>query len=302
MKIIFAGTPEFALPVLAALHESQHQVVAVYTQPDRPAGRGRKLTPSPIKQYALQHGLTVHQPEHFNDQETLQQLQCLQADAMVVVGYGILLPITVLNTPTYGCINIHPSLLPQWRGPTPVQYALLNGDAMTGVSIMQLTKGMDAGPIYLQEQYTIKGDETAGQLYEILFEWGAELLLGVLDLIATGQIETTPQNNDEATYTHKIKKTDAAIDWHQSAAMIARQVRAYNAWPVAHTEFQGKNLRIWQVETVAGTSDQPPGTFIKVSQQECHVVTGDGLLRLVSVQPAGKQVMPIENFLKRTAI
>lgn len=299
MKIIFAGTPEFAVPVLEALHESQHQIVAVYTQPDRPAGRGRQLTPSPVKAFALANQLDVYQPLHFNDQAQLQQLHDLQADVMVVVGYGILLPVTVLNTPVYGCINIHPSLLPKWRGPTPIQYALLHGDSVVGVSIMQLTKRMDAGPIYVQEQYTLQGDETSGQLYEQLFCWGSELLMGVLDSILLDQMQPLAQNETEATYTYKIKKADAKIDWQHSAEVIARQVRAYNPWPVAFTEYQGALLRIWQARAIQAVVDHKPGTFVVDDEGLCRVATTDGWLQLLSVQLAGKRIVAGIDFARQ---
>ena len=285
MKIVFAGTPEFAVPVLEMLLKSSVDVIAVYTQPDRPAGRGKKLQASPVKEFALAHDIPVHQPEKLTD--------IIECDAMVVVGYGLLLPERVLETPKYGCINVHPSLLPKWRGATPVQQAIASGDVMTGVSVMQLDKGMDSGPIYAQENYKMKGDETSGELYQYLFERGAKLLLEVLDNIDT--MKPKPQHDVNATYTGKIKKDDARIHWSESAKIIEQKIRAYNPWPISFAEFDHERVRVLSASIIEQENVEP-GVVVALSKNGLDVGTGEGALRITELQIPGKKAMQAKDF------
>lgn len=289
LKIIFCGTPEFAVPALQMLLTTQHPLLAVYTQPDRPAGRGRHSTPSPIKKWAATHQLPVYQPESLANAEERQRLQELNPDLLVVVAYGLLLPKAVLKIPRYGAINVHPSLLPRWRGSTPIQSAILNGDEVTGVSIIQLTPRMDAGPILLQIPYTLNNRETSGELHDILAHRGAEALSDTLHLLMTNTLKPTLQDERMATYTHKILKNDAQIDWEQPAEQLVRAVRAYSPWPVAFTHLEGQLIRIWQAQALPQNVSGPPGTIVNVENAGIDVATGAGLLRLQRLQwPGGK--------------
>ena len=301
LKIIFCGTPEFAAPSLEALLNSRHQVIAVYTQPDRPAGRGQLLTASPVKKLALNHHLPVYQPESLRDLPEQQKLRDLQADLMVVVAYGSLLPKAVLEIPRYGAVNVHPSLLPRWRGSTPIQSAILAGDEITGVSIIQLTPRMDAGPILLQTPYPLSGQETSGQLHDILAAQGAQALLNSLELLAANALRAIPQNEQLATYTRKISKNDAQIDWRLPASELARAVRAYHPWPVAFTHLEGKILRIWQAEARPKNHEWPPGTVANIENAGVDIATGAGSLRLLEVQWPGGKPVSVANFIRGQA-
>ncbi len=297
LTIVFAGTPSFAVPVLEKLLTSEHQIIAVYTQPDRPAGRGRQLSASPVKQVAQQHALPIYQPESLRDTTAQQQLAALHPDVMVVVGYGMILPEVVLNIPKYGCLNVHPSLLPKWRGATPVQSAILAGDTETGVAVMQLDKGMDSGDILQCETTTIGAEETSGELYDRLFTQGADLLLRTLADVETQQVKARPQQHDQATFAKKITKAQAEIDWQLPASKIHQQIRAFNPWPVAYTYFKQQPLKIWQASPVAGDTDDAPGTIVEVSKTALDIATGQGILRLQKVQQPGKKAMAIKDFI-----
>jgi len=233
LKIIFAGTPEFSVAPLAALLESGHKVIAVYTQPDRPAGRGRKLTASPVKQLALEHSIPVFQPKNFREEADLLQLEELQADLMVVVAYGLLLPQRVLGAPRLGCINIHASLLPRWRGAAPIQRSILAGDSETGITIMEMEAGLDTGPMLLKKSCAIGSEDTGGSLHDRLSPLGAEALLEALPGIADGSLKAEVQDDTKAEYAAKLNKSEAVMDWQRSAQDLGRQVRAFNPWPVA---------------------------------------------------------------------
>ncbi|MCP4996017.1 MAG: methionyl-tRNA formyltransferase [Gammaproteobacteria bacterium] len=297
LKIIFAGTPDFSVPPLQALIDSELEVVAVYTQPDRPAGRGRKRVAGPVKQLAQSHGIPVYQPLNFKQPEDITALELLQADLMVVVAYGLILPQKVLDAPRLGCINIHASLLPRWRGAAPIQRALLAGDQETGITIMQMEAGLDTGPMLLTQSCTIEADDTGGRLHDRLSGLGAEALMAALPGIIDGSTASQTQDDALANYASKLEKQESQIDWQQAAAGIDRQVRAFNPWPVAQTRFGEKVLRIWDSALGTGGSDEPAGTVVVATREGIDVVTGDGVLRILSLQLPGKRAMSAADFL-----
>lgn len=296
LKIIFAGTPDFSVAPLQALLDSSHQVIGVYTQPDRPAGRGRKLTASPVKQLAQQHDLPVYQPESLKDSDAQAELKALNADVMVVVAYGLILPKTVLEMPTYGCYNIHASLLPRWRGAAPIQRAIQMGDAETGVTIMQMDEGLDTGNMLTTLTTPIQADDTAQSLHDRLSQLGSTALMQTLTDLQAGTLSPVPQDPVLATYAQKLSKAEAQIDWQSPAATLVRQIQAFNPWPVAFTQLQGQPLRLWQATLGQQTLQEPPGLVISVGKQGMEVATGEGSLWITHLQPAGKKAMPAYDF------
>lgn len=296
MRIVFAGTPDFAVPALNALVEAGHEIAAVYTQPDRPAGRGRKLAPSPVKQRALELGFPVEQPESLKSPESRQKLASHVPDVMVVVAYGLLLPQAVLDIPRLGCLNIHASLLPRWRGAAPIQRAIAAGDAESGVCIMQMERGLDTGPVLLERRIALRPDETGGSLHDRLAELGAAAVVEVLAGVEHGPVPRQ-QDHVAASYAHKLSKEEARIDWRRSAVEIERLIRAFNPWPVAFISFRDSPLRIWQATVLPGVAEADPGTVLRASAEGIDVVTGDGLLRITRLQPAGKRAMDAAEFL-----
>ena len=301
LKIIFAGTPDFSVPPLQALIESEHQVVAVYTQPDRPSGRGRKLKPGPVKQCALEHNIPVYQPLSLRDEDAQKILISHQADLMVVVAYGLILPIEILQAPTLGCINIHASLLPRWRGAAPIQRAILAGDKQSGVTIMQMDKGLDTGDMLLKKTCAIEDDDTGSSLHDRLSILGADALMQVLPALIDRSVQPEPQNSDDACYAEKLNKAEALLDWQQSAEVLRNKINGFNACPVAQTEIVLKDkaqmLRIWQAQLTSETSTQAPGTVLKCNKKGIDVATGDHVLRLICVQLPGGKPMPIHAFV-----
>lgn len=304
LKIIFAGTPEFAATALAALLTSSHRMVAVYTQPDRPAGRGKKLQPSPVKRLALSHGIEVRQPVSLKDPGEQTVLAELEADLMVVAAYGLLLPQAVLDAPRLGCVNIHASLLPQWRGAAPIQRAILAGDKECGITIMQMEAGLDSGPMLHVLKTPILLDDTAGSLQDRLAELGARALLESLGGIADGSLPRQRQDDELATYAKKLDKKEASIDWTRTAEEIDRQIRAFNPWPVAQCDFQGAVMRIWRaypIECVLAENAQP-GQVVDATKAGMDVATGAGAIRITELQMPGKRAMSAADFLNAHAV
>jgi len=296
MKIIFAGTPDFAVPSLQMLLASKHEVCAVYTQPDRPAGRGRHNHISPVKELALKYSIPVFQPLTLKTDEDLQQLMSFNADLMVVVAYGMILTQAALDAPRLGCINVHGSLLPRWRGAAPIQRALMAGDEKTGVTIMQIVRKLDAGDMLLKEEYVIADNDSAGDLHDKLAELGAIGLNKVLAQMEAGTLHIEPQDESLVTYAEKLTKSEAIIDWAQPANTIALKVRGLNAWPVAQTLYQNNVLRIWRAEALAIEADLEPG-IVNSQNKNIDVATGKGLLRLHEVQLPGGKRMTAQAFL-----
>ncbi len=297
LKIIFAGTPAFAASSLQALLNTEHDVLAVYTQPDRPAGRGRKLTASPVKALAQAHDLPVLQPVSLRDEQAQQRLADWQADVLVVVAYGLILPEPVLGAPRLGCINVHASLLPRWRGAAPIQRAILAGDEQTGVTIMQMDVGLDTGDMLHKVVCPIENTDTAESLHDKLATLGATALCDTLRLLADSTAVPEKQNDAETSYAEKLQKAEAEIDWAQSAQVLSRTVRAFNPWPVAFTRVDDKNLRIWLAETMDESSDVTPGTVLAESREGIDVATGDGVLRIHQLQLPGGKALDAGQFL-----
>jgi methionyl-tRNA formyltransferase len=296
MKVIFAGTPDFAVPSLQVLLASKNEVCAVYTQPDRPAGRGRNRQVSPVKELALKYAIPIFQPLTLKTDEDLQQIRSFNADLMVVVAYGMILTQAVLTVPRLGCINVHGSLLPRWRGAAPIQRALMAGDEKTGVTIMRIVRKLDAGDMLHKEEYVIGANDTATDLHDKLAKLGAIGLSKVLTEMEAGTLRAEPQDESLVTYAEKLTKSEAIIDWTTSASILALKVRGLNAWPVAETLYQGKALRIWQAEAVATDTDLEPG-IVSCLNKNMDVATGKGLLRLHEVQLPGGKRMPAQAFL-----
>lgn len=297
LKLIFAGTPDFAARHLAALLSSDHEVVAVYTQPDKPAGRGQKLTASPVKELAQAHDLPVYQPASLRNEEAQAELAALGADLMVVVAYGLILPKVVLDTPRLGCLNVHGSLLPRWRGAAPIQRAIWAGDAETGVTIMQMDVGLDTGAMIRKVSCPIASDETSASLYDKLAELGPQALVDTLDAMAAGDTAAEVQDDALANYAQKLSKEEARIDWSMEAVAIERCIRAFNPWPISWFEVAEQTIKVWQAEVIDSDHGQPAGTLLKADKQGIDVATGKGVLRLLTLQPPGKKAMSVPDLL-----
>ena len=284
-RVVFAGTPEFALPALNALADWQLPV-AVYTQPDRPSGRGRKLSGSPVKRRAIELGIEVRQPTSLKNDDSVA---ALRPDVMVVAAYGLLLPESVLAVPRVGCINIHASLLPRWRGAAPIQRAITAGDSRTGISIMQMAKGLDTGDVLLQRETRITDEDTGGTLHDRLAELGAEALMAALPAVLRGELAGVPQDDSKATYARKLEKDEARLDWREPAAQLGLQIRAMNPWPVCECGFEGQRLRIWAARALDAPHAATPGDILGVDAGGIVVACGDGQLRITEVQMPGRR-------------
>jgi methionyl-tRNA formyltransferase len=290
MRIIFAGTPQFAVPSLQRLIDLNHDVCAVYTQPDRPAGRGQQLQLSPVKTLALAHTIPVFQPLSLKNEEDLQILQQLNADLMVVVAYGMMLPQSVLDAPRFGCINGHGSLLPRWRGAAPIQRAVIEGDAQTGVTIMQIVKKLDAGDMLHKEVYIIKSTDTSADVHDVLSVLSAEGLEKVLPQIENGTLTIEPQDETLVTYAQKLTKEESRLDWTQNADVLVRKIHGLNPWPVAYTLYNGNTMKIWQAEVLNETHTLQAGQ-VRATHKTFDVATGQGFVRIHELQlPNGKRM------------
>lgn len=297
LRIVFAGTPEFAAQHLSHLITENFNIVGCYTQPDRPAGRGKKLQPSAVKSVALEHDIPVFQPQTFKVEEAQQELAELNADLMIVVAYGLILPKVVLDTPKLGCINVHGSILPKWRGAAPIQRAVLTGDAQTGVTIMQMDIGLDTGDMLLIETCDIESSDTSGSVYEKLQQLGPKALVTAVNKIANNDIVAIKQDDNEATYAHKLTKEEAIINWSDSAEQIERNIRGYQPWPVATTQLAENTIKIWQANVINESTDAAPGTILSADKNGISVATGNGILNILQLQPPGKKPMSASDFV-----
>lgn len=299
-RLLFAGTPHFAVPALSALIAGGWSIVGVYTQPDRPAGRGRRLTPSPVKQVGLDAGLSVFQPATLKGEAERVAMQALEPDLMIVAAYGLILPPTILGCPRLGCVNIHASLLPRWRGAAPIQRAIAAGDPYTGVSLMRMERGLDTGPVFVSQRTRIGPRETGGSLHDRLAALGAKLLLDHLPAICEQTLIPAAQDAQAACYAPKLEKTEARIDWQRTAEEIDRQIRAFNPWPMAQTRLGDETMRIWEARPIEPTepiepkrlaATAPPGTIVGTGSEGIDVATGNGLLRVQRLQMPGKRAI-----------
>ncbi|NIG62639.1 MAG: methionyl-tRNA formyltransferase [Serratia symbiotica] len=297
LRIIFAGTPDFAARHLDALLSSKHQIVGVFTQPDRPAGRGNRLTPSAVKVLAERHQLPVFQPKSLRPEENQQLVDNLNADIMVVVAYGLLLPKTVLDMPHLGCINVHGSLLPRWRGAAPIQRSLWAGDKETGVTIMQMDMGLDTGDMIHKIVCPIEVTDTSASLYDKLAKFSPKGLLTTLQLLADGAVKREVQNEAQVTYAEKLSKEEARLDWSLSAAHLERCIRALNPWPVSYLTVDEQPVKVWQASVLVETADAKPGTIVHADKHGIQVATANGILNLTQLQPAGKKSMSAQDLL-----
>jgi len=300
LRIIFAGTPDFAACHLQALLTGPHQVVAVYTQPDRPAGRGQKLQPSPVKQLALQHDIPVYQPKSLKKAAAQQQLAALDADLMVVVAYGLILPKAVLDMPRLGCINVHGSLLPRWRGAAPIQRALWAGDSETGITIMQMDEGLDTGAMLSKVSCPILASDTSASLYQKLAQLGPQALLAAVADLPALQQQAEAQNEQLANYAEKLSKDEARLDFNKDAAALEREIRAFNPWPVSYLELPQGTVKVWQAQ-VASSLSGPVGSILKADKTGIYIGCQQQVLQITQLQPPGKKPMSAADFLNGRA-
>lgn len=297
LRIIFAGTPDFAARHLDALLAANYNVVGVFTQPDRPAGRGKKLMPSPVKVVAQEHGRPVFQPASLRPAENQQLIADLNADIMVVVAYGLILPKAVLEMPRLGCINVHGSLLPRWRGAAPIQRSLWAGDDETGVTIMQMDVGLDTGDMLYKLACPITPDDTSASLYDKLAELGPQGLIETLQLLASGKARPEVQDESQVTYAEKLSKEEALLDWSLSAAQLERCIRAFNPWPMSYFMMDGQPVKVWKASVLEAATNAAPGTILEADKQGIQVATAQGVLNIEELQPAGKKAMKAQDLL-----
>ena len=295
LRIIFAGTPDFAARHLQALIQSEHQIVGVYSQPDRPAGRGKKLKASEVKELALEHNLPVFQPQSLKNDEALAELTSLNADIMIVVAYGLILPKAILEAPRLGCLNVHGSILPRWRGAAPIQRAIWAGDEQTGATIMQMDEGLDTGDMLHISRCPISTTETSASLYTKLAELGPDALIETINKLANGEITREPQDDELANYAKKLSKEEADIDWSMSALQIERNIRSFNPWPMCFTQMGGQTVKIHQAQVMLQSGD--PGQILSSDKNGVVVACGEHALCITQLQPQGKKPMAINDFL-----
>ncbi|MBO6809936.1 MULTISPECIES: methionyl-tRNA formyltransferase [Marinobacter] len=297
MRLVFAGTPDFAATALKALIAAGHTIVGVYSQPDRPAGRGRKLQPSPVKQVALDHEIPVFQPETLKTAEAQKQLADLKPDVMIVAAYGLILPKAVLDIPTHGCLNIHASLLPRWRGAAPIQRAIAAGDSETGITIMQMDEGLDTGAMLLKSLTAIDTSDTGGSLHDRLAELGGKAIIKALELLKKGELTGEPQNDDLACYASKLSKTEGHIDWATEATAIERLIRAFNPWPGTYTDLGDQRIRIHEARALVTDSDAFPGTVVHRDRDGIDIACGNGTLRITRLQLPGSRAQSVNDLI-----
>lgn len=297
LRIIFAGTPEFAAHHLTTLIENGYNIVGVLTQPDRPAGRGNKLTASAVKSVALQHNLPIFQPISLRDEQNQLQLATFNADLMIVVAYGLILPQAVLDIPRLGCINVHGSLLPRWRGAAPIQRALWAGDLQTGITIMQMDAGLDTGNMICKASCDISTTDTSATLYDKLAILGPQTLLHALQQIENNNYKTQPQDEHDASYAKKLSKEEAKLDWQLSAQQLERCIRAFNPWPVSYFSIDNNLIKVWQANVINETTNALPGTIVNTGKSGIQIATGQGILNITQLQPAGKKPMSAQDLL-----
>lgn len=306
MRILFMGTPDFAVDTLQTLIQSEHEVIGVVTQPDKPKGRSGKMQFSPVKEAALEHNISVYQPQRVRDEAFLLEVRKLCPDVIVVVAFGQILSKELLETPKYGCLNVHASLLPKLRGAAPIQWSVIQGDKESGVTIMQMDEGLDTGDMLLVEKYVLDEKETGGSLFEKLAKLGGPMILKVLEAAEAGALEPVPQNHEEHTYAKMLTKSTGQIDFSKSAAQIERLIRGLNPWPSAYCYLDGKMLKIWEADVLdtvdTDTAGMEAGAVVAVSRQDFTVKTGEGFLKIISVQLEGKKRMDTDAFLRGYAL
>ncbi|PHQ24933.1 methionyl-tRNA formyltransferase [Marinobacter guineae] len=297
MRLVFAGTPDFAATALEALIATHHNIVGVYSQPDRPAGRGRKLQPSPVKQVALDNNIPVFQPQSLKTPEARQELADLQPDVMIVAAYGLILPKDVLAIPTHGCLNIHASLLPRWRGAAPIQRAIAAGDEETGITIMQMDEGLDTGAMLLKSLTAIEENDTGGSLHDRLAEMGGKAIVKALELLAKGELSGEAQNDELACYARKLSKDEGHIDWSTDAIDIERLIRAFNPWPGTYTDLGDQRIRIHDAKARNDTANKPAGTVLRREREGIDIACGTGTLRITRLQLPGSRAQSVNDLI-----
>lgn len=298
MRVIFMGTPDFAVGTLQEIIKAGHEVVLVVTQPDKPKGRGNAMQFPPVKECAIAHEIPIFQPKKIREEENIAYLREFQPDIIVVAAFGQILPKSILDMPKFGCINVHASLLPKYRGAAPIQWAVINGDEVTGVTIMRMDAGLDTGDMIAKKEIVIAKDETGGSLFDKLAQIGAQLCVETMENIQAGKVEYTPQNHEEATHVSMIHKELGLIDWKKSATELEHLIRGLNPWPSAFTKLDGKTFKIWKANVISKDTQEKPGCIVSVTKNSMEVQTGDGVLSLLEVQLEGKKRMAIDAFLR----
>ncbi|MFW5649058.1 MAG: methionyl-tRNA formyltransferase [Candidatus Alkaliphilus sp. MAG34] len=297
MKIVYMGTPQFAVPCLETLVNGRHEVIGVFTQPDRPSGRGRKINITPIKEKALSYNIPIFQPDTLENVEVFENIEKLDPDIIVVVAYGQILPEEILRIPEHGCVNVHASLLPKYRGAAPINWVIINGEGSTGITTIYMDTGLDTGDILLRKEIKIYEDETAGELHDRLMDLGAEVLDETIDLIEAGKIQPTPQNHEEASYAPMLTKEHGRIDWNKSAREIKNLIRGTVPWPTSYTAYDGKTMKIWKSSVINSNKDYKPGIILEVKKDCVLVATGKNILSIEELQFSGRKRMSVNQYL-----